>query len=100
MKEEIARIKQKIKSGEKELEKKKEEQKKQAKEIAKLQRDLEDVTVSRDELNEQQDKEGGGRLHLAESQLKEYNRMYAHMCHALSFGFSSIYGSIAFVRHL
>lgn len=76
MKEQITRIKQKIRSGEKDLDKKKEEQKKQAKEISKLLGDLEDVTASRDELNEQQDKEGGGRLHLAESQLEVYNRMY------------------------
>lgn len=75
MKEEITRVKQKIKAGEKDLEKKMEEQRKQAKEITKLLGDLEDVTASRDKLNEQQDKEGGGRLHLAESQLEEYNRM-------------------------
>ncbi|CAM6049750.1 unnamed protein product [Sphagnum compactum] len=75
MKEEIARICQKIKKTEKDLEKKKEEQKKQGGEIAKLQRDLDDVNVTLTELNEQQDREGGGRLHLAESQMKEYHRI-------------------------
>jgi septal ring factor EnvC (AmiA/AmiB activator) len=75
MKEEIARICQKIKKTEKDLEKKKEEHKKQGGEIAKLQRDLDDVNLTLTELNEQQDREGGGRLHLAESQMKEYHRM-------------------------
>ncbi|CAK9221365.1 unnamed protein product [Sphagnum jensenii] len=75
MKEEIARICQKIKKTEKDLEKKKEEHKKQGGEIAKLQRDLDDVNLTLTELNEQQDREGGGRLHLAESQMKEYHRI-------------------------
>ncbi|CAM6028343.1 unnamed protein product [Sphagnum balticum] len=75
MKEEIARICQKIKKTEKDLEKKKEEQKKQGGEIAKLQRDLDDVNLTLTELNEQKDREGGGRLHLAESQMKEYHRI-------------------------
>lgn len=75
MKEEITRISQKIKNCEKDLERKREEQLKQGKEIAKLQRDLQDVTHSMNELNQQQDRDGGGRLHLVESQLLEYNRM-------------------------
>lgn len=74
LKEERARIMQKIKNSEKDLEKKKEEQKKQGKEIAKLQRELQDVTAALNELN-QQGLEGAGTLHLAESQLQEYHRI-------------------------
>jgi structural maintenance of chromosome 1 len=74
LKEAISRITQKIKSSGKELEKKKEDQKKQGKEIAKLQKDLRDVTAALNELNEQ-GQEGGGTLQLADSQLKEYHRM-------------------------
>lgn len=74
LKEERARIMQKIKNSEKDLEKKKEEQKRQGKEIAKLQRELQDVTAALNELN-QQGLEGAGTLHLAESQLQEYHRM-------------------------
>ncbi|KAH7287580.1 hypothetical protein KP509_32G063300 [Ceratopteris richardii] len=74
LKEERARILQKIKNCEKDLEKKMEDQKKQDKEITKLQRELKDVTASLDELNAQS-KEGAGTLQLAESQLQEYHRI-------------------------
>eukprot|EP00250_Pteridium_aquilinum_P035761 c9905_g1_i1 orf=330-3992(-) len=74
LKEERVRILQKIKNSEKDLEKKKEEQKRQGKEIAKLERELQDVTAALSELN-QQGLEGMGTLHLAESQLQEYHRI-------------------------
>uniref|UniRef100_A0A0D6QVW1 Structural maintenance of chromosomes protein n=1 Tax=Araucaria cunninghamii TaxID=56994 RepID=A0A0D6QVW1_ARACU len=74
LKEEISRISQKIKSSGKDLEKKKEEQKKQGKEVEKLQRDLRDVTAALNDLNEQ-GQDGGGKLQLADSQLKEYHRI-------------------------
>lgn len=74
VREEIDRVAAKIRNSEKELTKKKEEQKKQGKEIAKLHRDLEDVSAAMNDLNEQ-DGTGRQKLQLAESQLQEYHRM-------------------------
>lgn len=75
MKEEITRISQKIKNCEKDLEKKKEDKRKQGSQIENLQRSLQDVTQSMNELIAQQGREGEGRLHLAENQMLEYHRM-------------------------
>jgi structural maintenance of chromosome 1 len=74
LKEERARISHKIKTSEKDLEKKKEDQKKQRKEIAKLERELQDVTAALNELNDQ-GSGGAGTLQLAESQVQEYHKM-------------------------
>ncbi|XP_058094552.1 structural maintenance of chromosomes protein 1 [Magnolia sinica] len=74
LKEETSRINSKIKSSKKDLEKKKEEQKKHAKEIEKLKKDLHDVTEAIHELNEQGQDEAG-KLQLADSQLREYNKI-------------------------
>lgn len=74
IKEEKSRITSKIKSSIKELDKKKKEQRKHAEEIAKLQKDLQDIIEAIHELNEQ-DKHGGGKLQLADDQLSEYHRM-------------------------
>lgn len=75
LKEEITRISQKIKNCEKDLEKKKQDKSKQGSLIESLQRKLQDVTQSMHELIAQQEREGGGRLQLAESQMMEYHRM-------------------------
>lgn len=75
LKEEMSRINSKIKSSKKELEKKKVEKRKHADEIIKLQNDLRDITRKLDELNEQQGQDGGGKLQLADSQLREYHRI-------------------------
>eukprot|EP00252_Welwitschia_mirabilis_P022634 TRINITY_DN6180_c0_g1_i1.p1 TRINITY_DN6180_c0_g1~~TRINITY_DN6180_c0_g1_i1.p1 ORF type:complete len:1224 (-),score=352.15 TRINITY_DN6180_c0_g1_i1:258-3929(-) len=74
LKEEISRVTQKIKSTAKDIDKKKEEKNKQAKEITRLQKDLLEVTAALNELNEQV-QEGGGKLQLADGQLKEYHRI-------------------------
>lgn len=71
----MSRISSKIKSSKKELEKKKVEKRKHADEIIKLQNDLRDITRKLDELNEQQGQDAGGKLQLADSQLREYHRM-------------------------
>ena len=75
LKEEMSRISQKIRNCEKDLEKKKEDKRKQGSQIENLQRTLQDVTQSMNELIAQQEREGGGRLQLAESQMMEYHRM-------------------------
>lgn len=71
----MSRINSKIKSSKKEMEKKKEEQRKHSKVVQKLQKDFHDVTEAMRELNEQ-GQDGAGKLHLADSQLEEYHRMY------------------------
>lgn len=75
LKEEITRLSQKIRNCEKDLEKKKEDKRKQGSQIENLQRSLRDVTQAMNELIAQQDREGGERLHLAESQMLEYHRI-------------------------
>ena len=75
LKEEITRISQKIKNCEKDLVKKKEDQLRQGSEIASLQVSLQDVMHAMEELNEQDNRNTGGRLQLAENQLREYHRM-------------------------
>lgn len=57
------------------LEKKKEYNRKQGSQIENLQRNLQDVTQSMNELIAQQGREGEGRLHLAENQMLGYHRM-------------------------
>lgn len=75
LKEEITRISQKTKNCEKDLVKKKEDQLRQGSEIANLQASLQDVMHAMEELNEQDNRNTGGRLQLAENQLREYHRM-------------------------
>ncbi|KAG0580223.1 hypothetical protein M758_4G158500 [Ceratodon purpureus] len=75
LREEMTRISQKIKNCEKDLEKKKMDKSKQGSLIESLQQKLEDVTQSMHELIAQQEREGGGRLQLAESQMMEYHRI-------------------------
>ncbi|KAJ9696934.1 hypothetical protein PVL29_008929 [Vitis rotundifolia] len=74
LKEEMSRINSKIKSSRKELDKKREERRKHAYDIEKLRNDLQDVAKSLDDVNEK-GHDGGGKLQLADSQLKEYNRI-------------------------
>ena len=74
MKEQISRLKSKIKSCNKEIDKKKDDNKKHLEEVKRLQGALADVTSAIKELNEQgQDK--GVKLHLADHQVQEYHRM-------------------------
>jgi structural maintenance of chromosome 1 len=74
LKEQISRIKSKIKSCKKEIDKKKDDNKKHLEEMRRLQSSLVDVTKALEELNEQgQDK--SGKLQLADDQLQEYHRM-------------------------
>jgi len=75
LKEEITRISQKIRNCEKDLEKKQGDKRKQGSQIENLQHSLQDITESMNELIAQQDRESGGRLHLAENQMLEYHRM-------------------------
>lgn len=74
MKEEISRIRSKIKSSKKELEKKGDEKRKHEKEVKKLQNELHDVNEAIRQLTEQ-GQDGVGKLQLADSQLAEYHRM-------------------------
>ncbi|XP_073012477.1 structural maintenance of chromosomes protein 1 [Typha latifolia] len=74
LKEQISRIRSKIKSSNKELEKKKEDQRKHGEEIKRLQKDLLDVTEAIRELNEQ-GQDNIGKLQLADDQLREYHRI-------------------------
>jgi len=74
LKEQISRLKSKIKSCKKEIDKKKDDNKKHLEEMRRLQSALVDVTKAIEELNEQgQDK--SGKLQLADDQLREYHRM-------------------------
>ncbi|KAK9281356.1 hypothetical protein L1049_004256 [Liquidambar formosana] len=75
LKEEMSRINSKIKSSRKELDKKREERRKHAIEIEKLKKDLQSVAEQLDDHNERVQQDGGGKLQLADSQLKEYNRI-------------------------
>lgn len=54
---------------------KKEDKRKQGSQIENLQRSLRDVMQAMNELIAQKDREGGGRLHPAESQMLEYHRI-------------------------
>ncbi|XP_057965620.1 structural maintenance of chromosomes protein 1 [Malania oleifera] len=74
LKEEMSRIHSKIKSTRKDLDKKKEEKRNHADEIKKLQNGIRDMTKKLEGLNEKS-QDGGGKLHLAASQLKEYHRI-------------------------
>ncbi|XP_011627814.1 structural maintenance of chromosomes protein 1 [Amborella trichopoda] len=74
LKEEISRINSKIKSSKKELNKKRAEKEKKLEEIEKLKKDEQDVRTSLSELNGQ-GQDVGGRLQLADNQLKEYHRI-------------------------
>jgi structural maintenance of chromosome 1 len=74
LREQISRLKSKIKSCKKEIDKKKDDHKKHLGELRRLQSDLVEVTEAIEELNEQgQDK--SGKLLLADDQLQEYHRM-------------------------
>ncbi|KAG0524006.1 hypothetical protein BDA96_07G172600 [Sorghum bicolor] len=74
LREQISRLKSKIKSCKKEIDKKKDDHKKHLGELRRLQSDLVEVTEAIEELNEQgQDK--SGKLLLADDQLQEYHRI-------------------------
>jgi len=74
LKEQISRLKSKIKSCNKEIDKKKDDNKKHLEEMKRLQSALADVTSAIEELNEQgQDK--GVKLQLADHQVQEYHRI-------------------------
>lgn len=74
MKEQISRLKSKIKSCNKEIDKKKDDSKKHLEEMKSLQSALVDVTRAIDELNEQGQNKSD-KLQLADDQLQEYHRM-------------------------
>ncbi|CAL5000438.1 unnamed protein product [Urochloa decumbens] len=74
LREQISRLKSKLKSCKKEIDKKKDDNKKHLEEMRRLQSALVDVTKAIEELNEQgQDK--SGKLQLADDQLQEYHRI-------------------------
>jgi structural maintenance of chromosome 1 len=75
LKEQISRIKSKMKSCTKELERKKDEKRKHAGELKKLRDDLEDVRRSMEKLNDQGQHTSIGKLELADDQLMEYHQM-------------------------
>ncbi|RWR83973.1 structural maintenance of chromosomes protein 1 [Cinnamomum micranthum f. kanehirae] len=74
LKEEVSRIRAKIKSSKKELEKKEDEKRKHEKEKSKLNSLLIEVNGEIRQLTEQ-GQDGVGKLQLADSQLKEYHRI-------------------------
>jgi structural maintenance of chromosome 1 len=74
LKEQISRLKSKIKSCNKEIDKKKDDSKKHLEEMKSLQSALVDVTRAIDELNEQGQNKSD-KLQLADDQLQEYHRM-------------------------
>ncbi|KAJ0796711.1 putative structural maintenance of chromosomes protein [Helianthus annuus] len=72
LKEEKTRLNAKLKNTGKELDKRREEKKKHMVEIKKLENDLADLTKQLDDL-QTKGKSEGGKLHLADDQLKAYN---------------------------
>ena len=74
LKEEVSRIRAKIKSSKKEKEKKEDEKRKHEKEVRKLKALLDEVNREIHQLTEQ-GQDGVGKLQLADSQLMEYHRM-------------------------
>lgn len=75
LKEQISRIKSKMKSCSKELERKKDEKRKHAGEVKRLRDDLDDVRRSIEKLNDQGHSTSIGKLELADDQLMEYHQM-------------------------
>ncbi|KAJ8639255.1 hypothetical protein MRB53_015949 [Persea americana] len=74
LKEEVSRIRAKIKSSKKEKEKKEDEKRKHEKEVRKLKALLDEVNREIHQLTEQ-GQDGVGKLQLADSQLMEYHRI-------------------------
>lgn len=74
LKEQMTRIKSKLKSTQKEFDKKREEKKKHAVKVEKLKKDLMVATQKLKEV-EENGPDVGGKIQLSESQLQEYYRV-------------------------
>ena len=73
-KEEIKHLQKKIQDLQKDLERKRGDQQKQAKDMGSFEKLLQDVTAQLQALNEESN-EGGEKLQMAESQVREYRKM-------------------------